>query len=266
MLNLYINYFLVSTSSMLLRRKTSRRRILIGAVVGAFGALVILLPELPFAVVFLEKIILCSAMTFISFGKQKASDFLVSSLVFLTVNFVFAGLMLALWQFVCPYGMYCANGVCTFDIPLLAVAAFTIAAYFTVKLVQKIFDKRTRVSRLCTVKITNGKHTEVLKGLCDTGCKVRDIFSGKRIVVCNAESINEIVPEVVKAYLNGNIADTVGIKLVPYSTVSSESLMPVFYADRITINDKTVDALVGISSLKLGEDIDCVFNPEIISL
>lgn len=251
---------------MLLRRKTSRRRILTGAAVGAVGALIILLPELPFAVVFLEKIILCSAMTFISFGKQKIYDFLVCGLVFLIVNFVFAGLMLGLWQFVCPYGMYCANGVCTFDIPLLAITVFTIAAYFIVKLVQKIFDKRTRVNKICTVIISCGENSEVLKGLCDTGCEVRDFFSGKRIIVCNAESINKILPDTIKSYLNGKISESVGIKLVPYSTVSSESLMPIFNADRITINNRTVDALVGVSSSKLGEDIDCMFNPDIISL
>ena len=44
--NLYINYFLVRGTSLMLRRKVSPRRVLLASAVGAVGSLLILVPDL----------------------------------------------------------------------------------------------------------------------------------------------------------------------------------------------------------------------------
>ncbi len=264
-LNLYINYFLIRTSALLMRREIPQKRSVLAALAGALGALVILLPPLPFPVIFLEKTALCSLINFISFGKQKPADFAVSTLFFLTVNFIFAGLMLALWTLVAPYGMFCGNGVCTFNLPLGAVIAFTIAAYCVVKLVRLLSDKRIRTSKICPVQITLGE-TLSLRGLCDTGCELCDPFSGKPIIVCDAEKISDILPEEIRAYLSGEIPESAGLRLVPCKTVSSQALLPIFKAEKILINEKAIDAYIGVSRAALGSDIDCVFNPKILSI
>ncbi len=265
-LNLYINYFLIRTSALIMRRGITRKRCVLAALAGAVGSLVILLPPLPFWVVFLEKAALCALITFISFGKQPAADFAVSALFFLTVNFIFAGLMLALETIAAPYSMFCGNGVCTFNIPLGALIAFTIAAYCVVRLVRLFSDKRLRTSRVCPVSIFWGEKNLALRGLGDTGCEIRDIFTGKPIIVCEAEKIREIIPSEICAYLEGQLPDNTGLRLVPYKTVSSESLLPVFKAEKVLINDKPIDAYIGVSTASLGGDIDCVFNPKILSI
>jgi len=265
-LNLYINYFLIRTSALLMRREISQKRSVLAALAGAFGALIILLPPLPFPVIFLEKAALCSLITFISFGKQKPADFAVSALFFLTVNFIFAGLMLALWTLVAPYGMFCGNGVCTFNLPLGAVIAFTIAAYCVVKLVRLLSDKRLRTSGICPVRIIHKGYEISLRGLCDTGCELYDPFSGKPIVVCEAEKISGILPEEIRAYLSGEVLENAGLRLVPCKTVSSQTLLPIFKAEKILIKEKAIDAYIGVSRAALGSDIDCVFNPKILSI
>lgn len=264
-LNLYINYFLIRTSALLMRREISQKRSVLAALVGALGSLVILLPPLPFLLIFLEKAALCSLITFISFGKQRPVDFASSALFFLTVNFIFAGLMLALWTVAAPYGMFCGNGVCTFNIPLGAVMAFTIAAYCAVKLVRVLSDKRMRTSKICPVLITRGE-TLSLRGLCDTGCELCDVFSGKPIIVCEADKISAILPEEVRAYLSGEVLESTGLRLVPCNTVSSQALLPIFKAEKILINEKPIDAYIGVADACLGSDIDCVFNPKILSI
>lgn len=265
-LNLYINYFLIRASALLMRRHITRKRCILAALAGAVGALVILLPPLPFFVIFLEKAALCSLITFISFGKQKLSDFVVSALFFLTVNFIFAGLMLALESILTPYSMFCKNGVCTFNLSLGAVVAFTVAAYCVIRLVRLFSDKRIRTSQVCRVRIQLGENSLTLRGLCDTGCELIDVFTGKPIIVCEAEKVKTITPKEICTYLGGQIPDNIGLRLVPYKTVSSESLLPIFKADKVFINDKPIDALIGVSSASLGSDIDCVFNPKIISI
>lgn len=251
---------------MLIRRNISVKRNIIGAAVGAVCSLVILLPSLPFIIVMLEKAALCCLITFISFGKQKISDFGVSVLYFLVVNFIFAGLMLALWNYVCPNGMYCKNGVCTFNIPLGAILAFTLAAYLIVKLVRLLSDKQRHTNNYYDVSITNLGRTVIIKGLCDTGCKVRDILSGKPVIVCSESSVFELLPEEICEYLNGSTPSTGFLRLIPCQTVAANGLLPLFRAEIVLINNKSTDVLIGVAKTSLGDDIECVFSPDVLSI
>ncbi|MCH5206366.1 MAG: sigma-E processing peptidase SpoIIGA [Oscillospiraceae bacterium] len=264
-LNLYINYFLIRSTALLLRREVSAKRCLPGALLGALGALVILLPELPFVVVALEKIALGAIITFAVFGKQKPADFAVCALFFLVVSFIFAGLAMALWTFAAPYGMVYANGVFSFNIPLAAIAAFTAAAYFTIRLVRYFSDRRLRQNRICSVMISADGVEVTLKGLCDTGNELRDIFTGKPVIVCELKKISGIVPQNISDYLGGKFSGE-GIRLIPCKTVSSETLLPVFKAEKILIDGKAADAMIGVTQNALGEDIDCILDPKIISI
>lgn len=262
-LNTYINFFLIKSAALLMRRKLSSVRCFVGALVGGFSALIILLPELPFIVIALEKAALGALIVFAAFGKQKPVDFAISTLFFLVVSFSFAGIMLAMWTFAAPFGMVYGNGIASFDIPLAAVAAFTVTGYCAVKLIRYIADRRIRCSRICTVKISGNGSEATLRGLSDTGNALCDIFSGKPVVICAAEQIPMLIPQNVLDYLNGKSPE--GIRLIPCKTVGAQTLLPIFKADKITVDGKAADALVGVSSSPLGSDIDCIFNPKIIS-
>ncbi len=265
-LNLYINYFLIRSAVLVMRRSVSAKRCLLAAGIGAVGSLVILLPELPFIVIALEKIALGALITFAAFGKQKLVDFAVCALFFLLVSFVYAGLMTALWTFCAPYGMVFGNGVAYFNIPLAAVAAFTAAAYFTVRLVRYFADRRLRCNKMCIVKISLNDTEIQLRGLCDTGNGLCDIFSGKPVIVCKYEKIAEITPKNVLDFLEGKLDESGGLRIIPCRTVTSESLLPIFAADRIFIDGKAADALLGVTKKNLGSDVDCIFDPKIISI
>lgn len=271
-LNLYINYFLIRSSALVMRRSVSAKRCLLASAVGAAGSLVILLPELPFIVIALEKIVIGALITFAAFGRQKPVDFAVCALFFLLVSFVYAGLMTALWTFCAPYGMVFGNGVAYFNIPLTAIIAFTAAAYFAVRLVRYFADRRLRCGKICNVKISaNGMEIQ-LRGLCDTGNGLCDIFSGKPVIVCKYEKIAEITPKNARDFLDGTLDESgglyasCGLRLIPCRTVTSETLLPIFGADGITVDGKAADALVGVTKNSLGNDIDCIFDPKIISI
>lgn len=263
-LNLYINYFLVRSTSLITRRDCSSKRCLLAGTVGAVGSLLILFPELPFWVVALEKIILGGIMVFVAFGKQKFVDYAVSALFFLVVSFSFAGLMMALWTFVAPLGMVFTNGVAYFDIPLAAVIAFTAAAYFTVKLVRFFADKRLHCNKICCVKITVNGSEITLRGLCDTGNGLCDIITGKPVIICAADKLRTITPRSILDYFSGIASDE--LRLVPLKTISSEALVPIFRADKITIDGKSASAVIGVTQNPMQPEIDCIFNPKIISI
>ncbi len=264
-LNLYINYFLVRAAAILLRRGISAKRCLLAGAVGALAALAALLPEMPFWAVALIKVAVTAAMTLCAFGFHCRTDFLVAALCLLTISFVFAGLMMALWLFFAPFDMVYSNGVAYFNIPIAAIAGFTAVSYGLVKTVRFFADKRLRCSKICAVTVTANGCTKTIKGLSDTGNGLRDIFSGKPAVVCSRNSIEPLIPQNVLSFLDSGTAAE-GIRLIPCRTVTDETLIPIFTPDKIEVSGKPASAVVGISRAPLGDDVDCVFNPEIISL
>lgn len=262
-LNLYINYFLIRAATTLMRRTCSRKRSVLSALVGALGSLVILLPELPFFAVVLIKIALGALIVFVTFGKQKPSDFAVCALFFLVVNFTFAGIMIALWTFAAPFGMVWSNGTAYFNIPLSAIISFTAAAYCAVRLVRFLADKRLRCDKICAVNISSDTCEVTLRGLCDTGDQLCDLFSGKPVIVCCFDKVAPVVPDDILDYFSGKYPET--LRIIPCRTIGSETLVPIFKA-KVTIDGRSADGFVGVTKRTLGEDIDCVFNPKIISI
>lgn len=262
-LNLYINYFLIRATAMITRREVTRKRCVLSALVGALGSLVILLPELPFFVVVMFKLALGVLIMLITFGKQKPAEIAISVLFFLVVSFTFAGVMLALWTFAAPLGMVWSNGTAYFNIPIGAVIAFTAAAYCAVRLARYVSDRRLHCHKISAVKISAGKNEVELRGLCDTGNGLCDVFSGKPVVVCRFESVAPLLPQNVLDYFNGALPEN--LRVVPCRTLAAEALIPIFKAE-ISIDGKAADGFVGVTKNPLGEGVDCVFNPKIISI
>lgn len=261
-LNLYINFILVRTAAMFLRRKINRRKCVFAALLGAFSSLIILAPTLPFYINIPYKILLCAGMVLIAFGKQKVKDFLICALFFLLVGFLFGGLLTGIEAIFAPNGMILNNGACFFNIPIAALASFTTAAYFLMKLVKRLSDGKTK--RFCTIRITQNGASVTLRGLCDTGCEVRDIFLGKPVIVCDYEKTAAVIPAEIVDYLAGKVEALEKIRLIPCQTVSGSAAIPVFKAQGVLIDGKQADVLVGVSKNKLNEEVDCVFNPNII--
>ncbi len=262
--NLYINYFLIRGAALLLRRSVTIRRCIFASFIGAVIALVIFLPDLPFLISAAIKMACSIVIVSIAFGKVKPPEMIINTLCFLVISFVYAGLMLALWVFAAPFGMFYRNGTVYFDIPLLAIAIFTVLAYAVIRFVHYIMSKR-RISAAATEITLISQGNEIkLEGMADTGNSLCDPFSGKPAIICNIAYISSIVPSNIISYLNGDIDVIEGLRLVPYSTIMGESLIPVFFADRILIGDKPVDAVVGVCSRPIGTQ--CLFNPELISL
>lgn len=264
-LNLYINYFLLRGATLLLHKTPCVTRMVLSSAAGAAASLVILLPALPFYWVVLIKAAAACVMVLIAYGKQKPADFAVSLLCFFTISFVFAGLMLGLWLLAAPAGMSYSNGVAYFNLPMWAAVLFTILGYCAVRAIRYFSDRRLCCDRLCSIAISSGGKSVCLCGLADTGNGLCDIFTGKPVIVCRPESIADMIPDNVKCYLNGG-TPTEGVRLLPCRTVNAQSLIPIFRADSVTVNGKPADAMIGVSRGELGEDIDCIFNPKIISL
>lgn len=263
-LNLYINYFIIRGTALLLHRDIKLSRNVIAAAIGAMFSLMILLPEMPFIVSFLLKTASCCVMSYAAFGIYRMYEYIIDTLCMLVITFMYAGMLMAIWNFAAPSLMYSSNGIFYFDIPLILIAAITAAAYSIVRFLRYLSDRRVINREEKNVEITHCNTTVILTATPDTGNSLCDPFSGTPVIICFLDAIESIIPTGIRQYLDGDTEHLESIRLVPCSTVGGNALIPVFKADKTTIGGIQVDVMIGVSRNAMGTE--CIFDPRIISL
>lgn len=264
-LNIYVNFILVLASSRITRSKVSNKRGIISAVYGSFYSLMILLPELDILLNMLIKIFAGATIVLIAFGFGNSKRFFINTVCFFTVNFVFGGVIFALYIWLEPSFIHFNNTYFYVDFSLLLLIFVTAFLYTVLSIFRYFFDRNMLLSDDYRIIVKYKGNTAVLDGFADTGNSLVDFFSGKPVVICSREELSEII----------NIPDNPeeclkikGFRLIPYSTVSGEGMIPVFTPDEVTIISKNTDChkkadvMIGIRDI----DKKAIFNPNLLKL
>jgi len=263
--NLFVTYFLLLATSLLLHRKPKRFRMTLAAIFGSFSSLVIFFPELPWFIVTLFKLGVGTVLVLVAFGSAGGRLFLKTALLFAAVNFLFAGVMMALWLFVSPVEMYFRNGIVYFNISALTLALSTIAAYFVVRLIAKILDRRVTREQLCRIRVAFEGKELLLDAFCDTGNRLTDPFDGTPVILCEYNAVRSLLPQALQGYFSDCTAPPPEsrwnrkLRLVPCQTVNGSGMIPCFFPDRFEVltdsGEHPYNVLIGISreALSAGE-------------
>lgn len=249
----------------------------LGAVAGGAGSLIIFLDDLPWLLPVLIKILFGILLVLIAFPWKGKGVFIKTSLLFIAVNFLFAGIMMALWFFVAPVDMYYRNGVVYFNISALTLAVSTVIAYLVVRLIGWILDRRVSKNTICQIILSlDGKET-LLNAFQDSGNKLSDPFAGTPVVICQYSAIKDLLPQALQEYFSGlgALPKTSGdwarrIRVVPYHVVGGGGMMRCFYPDRFqVVTGKKLEeykVLIGVSKEELsGGEYAALFNAALLS-
>ena len=141
--NFLIDYLLLLFCGRLGGRAIFRRRLLLGALIGALVSLVIFLPPLPFWAMTGIKLLSAAAMVALAFRWQGVRGFCWDVFLFFTVSFLLAGICLGLWLGFGAGGLFCRNGITYFQVSLPVLLGLT-ALYGLLALLPPF-----RVGQLC---------------------------------------------------------------------------------------------------------------------
>ena len=266
--NLFVNYVLLLCSSMIMKKHTQRLRILLGAAIGAFYGFVVFLPELPSLAEFALRIAATVLIVLGAFGYKNLPSFLRSFFTFFAVSFAFGGIMLVLWVTVAPIGMIYNNGAVYFDIDLAVLAISTVVSFAVVSLIAHFTARRAPKDSSALVKISyKGKEVK-LTALIDTGNSLCETFSGYPVVLGEAESLEKIMPDAVRAFIDGDdVSSSPEMRLVMHKTVSGTGVLPVFRPDYIEVKSvshsiKTSEVYVAVTKNNLARgEYEMILNP-----
>ena len=249
-LNVYITYALLMLTSLFLGVIPKRLRLLSAGIIGGISSLIILIPNVDTVFLGLLRVVLCLVFSVTAFSYKGIRQLLRQSVTFLAVNFLFAGLMFAIWYFVTPSAVYYNSGIIYFDIDTLSLVLITAVCYFAIKFFGFITRLKAPKNSLYDVFLRIGDDEFQLKGFLDTGNSLKDPFTSADVIVVSRSALGEYFPTDKTL---SEIIETSQLKIryLPCATIVGSKLLPAFKAHNVRIKgisaDFTVDnVMIGV--------------------
>ncbi|MCI2161826.1 MAG: sigma-E processing peptidase SpoIIGA, partial [Oscillospiraceae bacterium] len=136
--NLFVDFCLLLLNAKFLHLEPKKGRLILGASVGAVGSLIVLVPTMETWVSFIYQLLLAAIITYCAFGFCGRALFLRQLLSFYVMSFAFAGIMLVLWYFLAPKGLFIKNNVVYFDVPPVLFIVLVGVCYFIMRIFHRI--------------------------------------------------------------------------------------------------------------------------------
>lgn len=279
-INLFINYLILLITARLIRVTGARLRLLGGAALGGIYALLIFTPVIHLMYTLAAKLLFSLSIILTSFKNLSLKQTVRALVCFYSVSFAFAGAMFALWMTARPKGMVVHNGVVYFDISVITLVITAIIVFFLLKVMSKLSKHHTSSIRKYQLSIfMNGQEVKT-EALMDTGNSLTDAFSDTPVIVAEYQILRPFFPAHLEAFFQGKGNNLVyqmdrewsrKIRLIPFSSMGGEGLLPAFRPDKITIqsgrNLYTADkVLVAVCSGRLPKsEYGALLNPELMN-
>lgn len=262
--NIYANFFLLKTTARLIHTPLRNGKCITGAIVGSLFSLIILLPPISSFLLLLIRILSAILMIEVSFGGGKsARELFKTGVTFFFVCFIFAGIEYGLAVLSGGKNMLWHNSTLYVNVSLLTLVISTIASYAAVCFFRYYMDGKNSADTAYDLIITRNGKTVSVNAVGDTCNNLTDVFTGKPVIVCGKNSVIELLKE--------NEPDTEtpgsGWRLIPFSTIHSEGMLPVFKPSEIIVKNtesgavKSIDVYIGVTDKEMEH---AVFNPKIL--
>ncbi|MDE6591675.1 MAG: sigma-E processing peptidase SpoIIGA [Oscillospiraceae bacterium] len=294
--NIYVDFLLIKSTSIITHSRLKTLRGIVAAVLGSLFSLVIFLPKIPPLGLTAIKLVSAAAVIFSAFGYESREAYFKRLFVFFITSFIFAGLGSAASSFGGGRVIVSRNGVIYGNFSMPVLIASTIGAYAVIQLYKRVADVSEK-GGVYTVTARQGSKTVSFRALADTGNSLRDMITGKPVIIANRSILSELfgyipnesdlcnIPENPSpGFISGNTSTALKFRqrqqwqqcpkrrrqmwrIIPCKTVSGTALIPICRPDEVAVKNeetgqlRTADVYLGVSPL---ECEFAVFNPKIL--
>ena len=251
--NMFTDLLLLLCVKRWLRLRARLWRLILASAIGGVLSLAALLPPLPFWMNLPIDLLGAALLVFAAFGKADLRSFIKRAAVFFAVSFSFCGIMLFICTTLQPKGLAVYNDVVYFNISPLLLIILTLICYYTTRLLQKL-TKGQVGKTLCSVKLTaDGKSTEFC-AMIDTGCDIKEPFSGKAVII------------VEKNCLSGFELSKFQKRIIPYHSLGGTGILEGFQAEQTEIDGQALEEkiYIGVCDNLLKGDVKAIVPYEIV--
>lgn len=244
--NFFIDYILLLCERRVLNLRGSPARMMIAAAAGGAFSLAALLPDIAAPLNILLDIASAALLTLIAFGKTDLRGFAVRTFTFFSVSFSFCGAMMFVCTVFRPKGVEVINDVVYFNISPVLLIILTLGCYYLLRIFRS-FTGGSAGRHVCSVSIFFEGAEAAFSALVDTGCHVREPFSGEFVIIADKSCLPQGV-------------SPGATRLIPYESLGGEGVLEGFRAQRIVIDGAEVSEklYIGVCEGVLKGDIRAI--------
>ncbi|MBQ7580439.1 MAG: sigma-E processing peptidase SpoIIGA [Clostridia bacterium] len=275
-INVAVNYFLLLTTSLVVKTKVNKFRILIGAFVGGLFSFTAFLPPLGFLPSLCLRISVAFILTLVTFSFKSVSLFFKHCVTLFSSTALFAGVLSAIWLIANAGTAVYVNSAIYFDVNVFVLIFSSAGCYLMIYFFRKIFKKNLAEELTCEIEIEVFGQIISGKGMLDTGNSLREPFSSFPVVVCTKKLCSPLIPDKLLKTAENLDFEAIDerwkkrLRVVNCSTVSGSAAMFAFRPDRLKIktykrsfSTDRVYIAVSKSGSYLNEKYDAIMPSEI---
>ncbi|MBQ2687577.1 MAG: sigma-E processing peptidase SpoIIGA [Clostridia bacterium] len=251
--NLFIDYILLFAVKKLLRVNSRAIRLLLGALFASFCTLGVFLPFYTKLFSVFYRVITAALTILIAFGKGSLKSFTVRLLTFIGVSIGFSGFISLIWLMFKPEGVIIYNDAVYFDISPVMLIVCTLIAFISLSVYERLKEKHHPKMKIHKVTVITENDLYSFDSMVDTGCSLKEPFSGLPVIIAEKELIE-----------GKNISDE-KVRLVPFKTLTGEGMLKAFKPEKTLIDGKEVRSgcYIGVSEGKLTNEIKSLMGDNI---
>ena len=245
-LNTIITFIILLTAVEISGVSAKAVRLLTGSLLGGIYSLIILAPEMNMFFVFATRIAMSVSIVSITFSVHKIKKFLRCLAAFVGISFVFAGIVYFLGSFSFSSFLQMNNSIVYFDVSFFSLVVMCSVVFFVIKIINKRLFVKTQTDLIYELEIMFNDKSIRTTALYDSGNCVQDVYTGKPVIIVNANEIKEFFDEKTFTSLfvdfstEENAASDIKLRFLPVRSISSSTLLPAFTARKIIISDENI--------------------------
>lgn len=250
--NLFIDYIILYTVRKLLKINSGLLRLLLGSVTGALCTMGVFLPFYTRLFSVFYRVATATVIVLIAFGKCGFIKLFVRAAAFMGISIGFSGAVTLIWHLLKPQGIVVWGDAVYLDISPVMLILCTVISFISLTFYERIKEKLHPKLRIHKITVIEGKNTYTFDSMVDTGCNLKEPFSGLPVIVAERELIDKAVPEKKT-------------RIVPFNTLSGEGMLKAFRPEKIIIDGKEYKGgvYIGVSDGRLTSEIKSLMGKEI---
>lgn len=250
--NVFIDFILISCTRKFLHIKIKYIRIILGSILGGVLSLVALLPNIIFPINLAVDFVSACLIVLVAFGICNAKTFIKRVAVYFSLAFSFCGIMLGIYTALKPNGMAIYNDVIYFNISPILLIILTLVCYYILYIIQRL-TKGVGGCDVCNIEVIINEKSYSFLAKVDTGCNLKEPFSGNYVIVVENLLINNYIPSEDKA------------RIIPFESLGGNGIIKGFKPNAIKIDgiQKENSIYIGICNNVLNGDIKALIPAEL---
>lgn len=235
LLNVYLDFFILLTTSLILKRNVSLKRIFLGSIVGGF-TIILLFFNISNFLLFIFKF-LFSILMILSTFSFKDFKYFINNLFYLYITSIVLG-----------GGLYLLDLELSFNNIVFVLIFSILILVFYIKEVNKL---KYNYNNYLKVEIEYKKNKFNFIGYIDSGNKLSDQYKNRPISLINTDEIKYDYEDLI---------------LVPYETASGSGVLKCIKVDKMIIDDREYfNNLIGFLDREIKIDgVDIILNNKYI--